>query len=125
MPLAGNQVEARKQQRALRIGNFRLVDSDRFLAFERYTEQALETVVVVANPSGMTLTDRVMIANAGLMDATPMVDLLSPADAPPVGTVDAACMTETVPAETVMILVPREQALGGYSRYKRGIRHTG
>ncbi len=109
----------RKQHRALRIGDFRLVESDRLLAFERYTEQALETVVVVANPSGAALTDRVLIANAGLMDATPMVDLLSPTIEPPAGTVDAAFMTVTVPPETVMVLMPREQALGGYSRYKR------
>jgi glycosidase len=108
-----------KQHRALRIGNFRLVESDRLLAFERYTERALETVVVLANPSGSAIIDRVLIANAGLMDATPMVDLLGPADGPPVGTVDSACMTVTVPAETVMVLMPRERALGGYSRYKR------
>jgi glycosidase len=108
-----------KQHRALRIGNFRLVESDRLLAFERYTERALETVVVLANPSASAMTDRVMIANAGLMDATPMVDLLGPADGHPVGTVDSACMTVTVPAESLLVLMPRESALGGYSRYKR------
>ena len=60
-----------------------------------------------------------MIANAGLMDGTPMVNLLGPTDAPPAGTVDAACLTVTIPAETVLVLTPRERALGGYSRYKR------
>lgn len=48
-----------------------------------------------------------------------MIDLLSPADTPPVGTVGAAFMTVTVPAETVTILMPRERLLRGYSRYKR------
>jgi glycosidase len=109
----------RKQNRALRIGNFRLVESDRLLAFERYTDRALDTVVVLANPSGAAITERVMIANAGLMDDTPMVDLLSPADAPPAGTVDSAFMTVTVPPETVFVLMPLERSLGGYSRYKR------
>lgn len=108
----------RKQSRALRIGNFRLVESERLLAFERYTERPLETVVVLANPSGAAITERVMIANAGLMDDTLMVDLLSQADSPPAGTVDAAFMTVTVPAETVLVLSPRERSLGGYSRYK-------
>jgi glycosidase len=111
----------RKQNRALRIGNFRLVGSDRLLAFERYTDRALDTVVVLANPSEAAITERVMIANAGLMDDTPMMDLLSPVDAPPVSTLGAALMTVTVPPETVFILVPRERSLGGYSRYK-GIR---
>ena len=109
----------RKQHRALRIGDFRLVDAERLLAFERYTDRALETVVVLANPAGAAITERVMIANAGLMDATPMVDLLGPGDAPPAGTVDAGSMTVTVPAETVLVLMPRERSLGGYSRYKR------
>lgn len=111
-------IALRQQHRALRIGNFRLVDSDQFLAFERFTERALETVIVVANPSGQALSERVMVANAGLMDGTLMVDLLSPAQEP-VCTVDSACMTLTVPAETVLVLMPREQSLGGYSRYKR------
>lgn len=109
----------RKQHRALRIGNFRLVESDRMLAFERYTERPLETVVVLVNPSDAAVTERVMIANAGLMDDTPMVDLLGPADASPAGTVGAAFMTATVPAETALILMPRERSLGGYTRYKR------
>jgi hypothetical protein len=111
-------ITIRKQNRALRVGNFRLVDSERLLAFERYTDQALETVVILANPSDAAITERLMIANAGLMDDTPMVDLLSPMDAPPVGVVGAAFMTVTVPPETIMILMPRERSLGGYTRYK-------
>jgi glycosidase len=109
----------RKAQRALRVGDFRLVDSDHLLAFERFTERPLETVVVLANPSGAAVTERVMIGNAGLMDDTPLVDLLGPDGAPPVGVVGAAFLTVTVPPETVMALMPRERALGGYSRYKR------
>jgi glycosidase len=112
-------IAMRKQQRALRIGNFRLVESDRLLAFERYTDRALETVVIVANPSDRAVTERVMIANAGLMDDTPMFDLLAPHDSPSVDTLHAALLTVNVPPETVMVLVPRERSLGGYSRYKR------
>jgi hypothetical protein len=113
-------IAIRKQNRALRVGNFRLVDSERLLAFERYTDRALETVVILVNPSDAAITERVMIANAGLMDDTPMIDLLSPADTPPVGMVGAALMTVTVPAETIFVLVPRERSLGGYTRYKPG-----
>jgi len=112
-------ITLRKQNRALRIGNFRLVDSNRLLAFERYTEQALETVVIVANPTDASVTERVMIANACLMDGTLMIDLLSPADTPAISTVDAAFMTVTVPPQTVFVLTPRERAMGGYTRYKR------
>jgi glycosidase len=112
-------IRLRKAHRALRIGDFRLVDSDHLLAFERYTDRPLETVVVLANPSGTAVTERVMITNAGLMDDTPLVDLLGPADALPLGVVGAAFATVTVPPETVLMLMPCERGLGGYSRYKR------
>jgi len=92
---------------------------NRLLAFERYTDRALESVVVLANPSGTAVTERVMIANAGLMDDTPMFDILASEDAASVAVVQAAFLTVHIPAETVWVLVPRERLLGGYSRYKR------
>jgi hypothetical protein len=88
-------------------------------AFERYTDRALETAVVLLNPSDEAITERIMLANADLMDDTPMFNLLGPADAPPVSTVNAAFMTVEVPPVTAFVLVPRERSLGGYSRYKR------
>jgi glycosidase len=112
-------IELHQQNRALRLGNFRLVESDRLLAFERYTDRALETVVIVANPASTTISERVLVANANLMDDTPMIDLLDSASASPVTKVDAAFLTVTVPPQTVMVLKPSERPLGGYSRYKR------
>ena len=49
-------IALRKQHRALLIGNFRLLESERVLAFERYTDRALETVVVLANPADTAIT---------------------------------------------------------------------
>ncbi|HRF49190.1 MAG TPA: glycoside hydrolase family 13 protein [Anaerolineales bacterium] len=111
-------ITLRREHRALRIGNFRPVESDRLLAFERYTDRALETLIILMNPTNAAVTDRIMIANADLMDDTPLVDVLGAADAPPIGTVGAAFMTVAVPPQTAMILKPRERQLGGYSRYK-------
>jgi cyclomaltodextrinase / maltogenic alpha-amylase / neopullulanase len=112
-------IAMRKQHRALRVGNFRLVESDRLLAFERYTDRALETVLVLANPSKTAVSERVMVANAGLMDDTPMFDLLAPDDGPSVCTLQAGFLTVNIPPEAALVLVPRERSLGGYSRYKR------
>lgn len=112
-------VALRKQHRALRVGNFRLVESDRLLAFERYTDRALETIVVLVNPAGTTITEQVLIANESLMDDTPLIDALAPIDFPSVCTVQAAFITVSMPPESVLILAPRERSLGGYSRYKR------
>lgn len=112
-------IALRKEQRALRVGDFRLVETDRLLAFERYTDRPLETVIVVANPSAEPVTERVMVANAGIMDTTQLVNLLGPEDAVPVARVQAGLMTLSLPPETAWVLVPREPYLGGYSRYKR------
>ncbi|HKY55913.1 MAG TPA: alpha-amylase family glycosyl hydrolase, partial [Anaerolineales bacterium] len=112
-------IARRKQHRALRVGNFRLVESERLLAFERYTDRALDTIVVLANPSGTKITERVMLANAALMDYTPMFDVLAPVDTEYLCLVDAGFLTVTVSPETVLVLKPGEHSLGGYSRYKR------
>ncbi|MBX3059284.1 MAG: glycoside hydrolase family 13 protein [Anaerolineae bacterium] len=112
-------IALRKQHRALRIGNFRLLASERLLAFERYTDRALETIVVLVNPADTAVTEQVLIANEFLMDDTPLIDLLAPADFPAVCTVQAAFITVAMPPETILILTPRERSLGGYSRYKR------
>lgn len=108
-----------KQHRALRVGDFRLIESDRLLAFERYTSRVLDTVLVLSNPTAEAVTERVMVANAMLMDSTPMVDLLAAPDAKPVTAINSGMMTVTVPPETTLVLGPRESDLGGYSRYKR------
>jgi glycosidase len=109
----------RKTHRALRIGDFRLVEADKLLAFERYTERALETVIVLANPTAVPVTERVMIPHASLMDDTPVVDILSPTETTPISRVEAGFIAATVPPLNVQALILQERPLGGYSRYKR------
>jgi len=54
-----------------------------------------------------------------MMDDTPLVDALAPAELPPVCNVHAGFITVTVQPESALVLLPRERSLGGYSRYKR------
>lgn len=114
-----NLIATRKKYRALRVGDFRLIESDRLLAFERYTDKALETVLVFANPTQHTITERVMVANWALMDNTPLFNVFDRKDAKPVSSIGSGMMTVTVPPETTLVLAPVEHDLGGYSRYKR------
>jgi glycosidase len=108
-----------QQNRALRIGDFRLVESQHLLAFERFTDRPLETVVVLANVTNAPITERVLVANADLMDDTPMIDALSPAGTAPICTLESAFLTVTLQPQSVLVLKPVERPLGGYSRYKR------
>ena len=110
-------IALRRSHRALRVGDFRLVESEKLYAFERHTDRALDTVLVLANPTGQEVTERVMVANAHLMDDTPLVDALHPDQA--ITTIGSGFLTVTVPPQTALVLQPRERNLGGYSRYKR------
>lgn len=114
-------IELRRTNRALRVGDFRLMEADRLLAFERHTDRVLETVLVFANPKTEPVTERVLVANAFLMDGTPLVDLFAAPDAAPATTIGSGFVTVTVPPRSALVLAPRPPDLGGYSRYK-GVR---
>ncbi|HET9977604.1 MAG TPA: alpha-amylase family glycosyl hydrolase [Burkholderiaceae bacterium] len=112
-------IALRKAHRALRIGDFRLAESQRLLAFERHTDKALETLLVVANPGDTPVRETLLVANASLMDDTPLVDLLGANGGKPVTGFGAGVVNVEVPPRTVMVLKPVPKALGGYNRYKR------
>jgi glycosidase len=108
-----------QQNLALRVGNYRRIESERLFAFERYTHKTLDTRLILANPSKTDVTERILVANAGLMDDTPFVDILGADPQKHVTTMGPGLISITVPAQTVMVLKPIERELGGYSRYKR------
>lgn len=110
-------IQLRKDHRALRIGNFRLVTSHKLLAFERYTDRVQDTVVVLANPGKTPVTERVLMANSKLMNGSSLVDLLNP-NAKPVR-VMASMATVTVPAGGFSVVAPDVRTAGGYSVFKR------
>ena len=111
-------VAMRKANRALRVGDFRLIESEQLFAFERHTDRALETIVVVANPTEHEVTERLMITNPDLMADTLMVDALNPSSEP-VGKASSGFLKVVVPPRTALVLKLKERDLGGYSRYKR------
>ena len=55
--------------------SYRPICSNRLLAFERYTDRAADTVLVIANPSDVEISDTLMVANSKLMDSTRLVDV--------------------------------------------------
>ena len=112
-------IALRKAHRALRVGDYRAVESQQLLAFERHTDRALETLIVVANPSDKPVHERLMVANAALMDDTPMVDVLGLVLQAPAVSFGPGLLSVEVPAHGVLVLQPKPKSLGGYSRYKR------
>jgi hypothetical protein len=112
-------VALRRAHRALRVGDFRLIESQLLFAFERYTDRALDTRIVIANPHERPVRERLPVANAHLMDDTPMVDVLGLVSPPVVAGFGPGLITVEVPPHSVVVLQPRPKALDGYSRYKR------
>lgn len=112
-------IRLQQSHRALRVGDYRTIESQRLFAFERHTDKVLETRLVLANPGDAEVTETVLVANAHLMDSTPLVDLLANDTQTPVTSTGPGLITVTVPARSVRVLQPVERDLGGYSRYKR------
>ncbi|HEX5682392.1 MAG TPA: alpha-amylase family glycosyl hydrolase [Ideonella sp.] len=116
-------VQLHRSERALKVGNFRLLESQRLLAFERYTDRARDAVLVLVNPSSADVTDTVLIPDSKIMDNTRLIDLLGvPQDAakpaePP--RVSSALLQVTVPAGSFLVLKPDVAPPGGYTNYKR------
>ncbi|MCK9686454.1 alpha-amylase family glycosyl hydrolase [Scleromatobacter humisilvae] len=115
-------VALHKDNRALRVGNYRAITASKLIGFERYTDRAADTVVVLLNPSDMPVTDTVLVANSKLMDGTRMVNLLAD-KADPAALADtrlfAALMHLTLPAHGFAVLKPDVAPPGGYTNYKR------
>ena len=111
-----------KDNRALRVGNYRAITASKLIGFERYTDRAADTVVVLLNTSDRPVTDTVLVANSKLMDGSRMVNLLAD-KADPATPADvrlfAALMHVTLPAHGFAVLKPDVAPPGGYTNYKR------
>jgi cyclomaltodextrinase / maltogenic alpha-amylase / neopullulanase len=109
-------IAVRKANRALRIGDFRTAEaSGNVIAFERFTDKAGDTVLVLINPSTVEVQTTVLVANSKLMDGDNLIDQLSGKAYKLQGS-----MVETkLPAQTALILKPKLTTPDGYSNYKR------
>ena len=115
----GKLIQLHKDNRALRVGDYRPVISKRLFAFERHTDRVLETVVVLVNPADEAVTETVLVRNADLMDAMPLVDLLGQSSEEPFARTSAGTIRVTIPAQSIVALQPVVPDMGGYNRYKR------
>ncbi|MBI1291592.1 glycoside hydrolase family 13 protein [bacterium] len=109
-------IAVRRENAALRIGDLRALDADRFFAFLRLTDRARETLLVIANPTEDTLTEVVQIRDSRWMDAAPVTCLLSGKQA----VVHCGLLEETLAPWEVRIYRTVDQGItDGYSMLKR------
>lgn len=105
----------RKSSRALRIGDYRALDTKKTLGFMRLTDRAADTVVVFANPSNEEVTEFVTLRDSKIMSYSKLKDALHGTEF----TVMAGTLTITVPARAVFVLRPVIEQTREYTPYKR------
>lgn len=110
-------IAIRKQHRALKLGNFRLLTSHKLVAYERYTDRVEDTIIVVANPHQKEITETMMVANSKLMNFGTLIDLLG--NYTKTIHITASLVRLTLPTGGVVILKPDVTAQKGYTSYKR------
>ena len=112
-------ISLRQQHRALRVGDYRAATADKLLAFERHTDRAADSVLILANPSDQVLTEQVQWRNGLMMDGNVLVDLLPPPPGSQTAVVGSGFVRVTLPPKSVRVLAPDVGSQGGYSVYKR------
>ncbi|MBI5258435.1 MAG: glycoside hydrolase family 13 protein [Burkholderiales bacterium] len=110
-------IALRKAQRALRIGDFRPITSTQLFGFERHTDRARDTVLVLVNPGPAPVSETVLVANSKLMNTMKLRNLLEPAR-PPLP-IMSSLLEVTLPPGGLLVLQPEITPPGGYSAYKR------
>ena len=109
-------IALRKANRALRVGDFRSAEaSGNVIAFERHTDRAGDTVLVLINPAKTEVNTTVLVANSKLMDGDNLIDQLSGKTVQFQGSMVQAKM----PPQTAWLLKPRLVTADGYSNFKR------
>ncbi|MEM8836293.1 MAG: alpha-amylase family glycosyl hydrolase [Planctomycetota bacterium] len=105
----------RSESRALRVGAFRLLDTETLLAFMRRTDHVGETRYVFANPTGKPVTEVVQTREPRLMNFFPLEDEFTGTRV----TVESGMFQVTVPPFEAMLLKPVTSDERTYSPYKR------
>lgn len=105
----------RRECRALRVGDFQSLATRDLLAFQRTTDRAAETVVVVVNPTDEAVEEALQIRDGRLLSYTGLRDALSDAKF----TSHSGVVRVSVPKRAAMILRVDHQPGASYDSYKR------
>jgi glycosidase len=111
-------ISLHKQNRALRIGDFRIAPAHQLLAFERYTNNVADTVLVIANPNDYAVTEHIQWRNGTITEVAMLKDLLYTGKREPLGGY-AGLLNITMAPNSVRVLAPNMDNQEGYSLYKR------
>ena len=106
----------RRSTRSLRAGEFRRLDSERLLAFTRFTETVDDFVTVLANPSDEPVREFTILRDSKIANAEPMRCALTGIE----GRTRAGGLMVEVPPRTALVMRPvHAPPERGFDPYKR------
>jgi glycosidase len=105
----------RRASRALKIGDFRRLDSERLLAFMRRTDRVAETAVVVANATDKSVTEVLAVPESKFINHDRLRDRLGRTE----GRISSGMLEITVPAQTACVLMLAADTPGDHNPHKR------
>lgn len=106
----------RRDCRALRIGEFRTLDTRTLLGFTRHTERLADLAVVLVNPTDEPVSEFIALRQSKLTNNEPLRDVFTGAQV----RLAAGVIQITVPARTAFVLRPVTDFPGrDYDPYKR------
>jgi glycosidase len=108
-------IALRQSSRALRAGECLRLDSDSLLAFARFTENAEDYTLIVANPGPRPVTELIATRDSKLMNWDKLKDRIGGSE----HTMFSGFARVTAPARSCMVLQPPSQAGKMYNPYKR------
>jgi cyclomaltodextrinase / maltogenic alpha-amylase / neopullulanase len=108
-------VAMQRQNRALRIGDWRTLESNQLIAFQRHTDRATDAIYVFVNPSLQAVSETILVTDSKAMDGTRLVDLLGQGEA----RIETSLIHLTVPAQGFFVFKVEPGTPQGYNNYKR------
>jgi glycosidase len=109
-------IKLNHDSRALKVGDYRTLVSDHLFAFKRSTDNPLETVIVVANPTATPITETVLLAEPTLLGYTLLQDQLTMKSQV---RVISGTIRPTVPPRTVQVYKVMKEGGQYPAQYKR------
>ena len=109
-------IDMHQQERALKIGDYLPIISEKLMCFERKTDRVEDTVIVIINPSDNAVEEDIMIPDSNLMNYSKFELILG--DAQPTRFV-ASLMTINLPKKSFVVLKPKTKPEKSYTAYKR------
>ena len=109
-------IDLHHQEKALKIGDFKLIRSENFLGYMRYTDDVADTCIIVINPTHDKKTESLLLKDSKLMNYSGFHVLLGE-DCPL--TLLAGLIEITLKPYSFMIFKPDTTVSKSYSPYKR------